>query len=70
MCLPSSLLKAGSQLHGSRDSAEAEAPSPVRGEAWLRWPPAGRVCALLGGRGEASRGPGGDRLLCPTPCNL
>lgn len=41
MCLPSSLLKAGSQLHGSRDSEEAEGPSLVRSEAEPSRPLAG-----------------------------
>lgn len=39
MCLPSSLLKAGSQLLSSRDSTEAEGPL-VHIKAELLWPQA------------------------------
>lgn len=52
MCLPSSLLKAGSQLHSSRDSKEAEGPSLVQGKADPCWSvPAGA------GAGMRARGP-------------
>lgn len=47
MCLPSSLLKAGSQLLSSRDSTEAEGP-PVHIKAELCWPQAWQGLCTLG----------------------
>lgn len=79
MCLPSSLLKAGSQLHGSRGSAEAEGRSPVRGKAGGGGP-AGQTWGVPGGlrlRGAARRNlqcpgrrwlPAGSRLPCHRHC--
>lgn len=59
MCLPSSLLKAGSQLHGSRGSAEAEGRSLVHGKAGGGGP-VGQTWGVPGGlplRGAARRNP-------------
>lgn len=68
MCLPSSLLKAGSQLHSFRDSKEAEGPSLVHSKAELCWPPAWQgLCLPVQTWGGERRGSGEDPLLCPTP---
>lgn len=72
MCLPSSLLKAGSQLHSSRDSKEAKGTSlvPQQGRAVLASSLAGSVPA---GADTGRRAEGvwwGFFLLPNFPCKL
>ena len=65
MCLPSSLLKAGSQLHSSRDSKEGEGPSLARSKAEPCWPPAWR--GLSAGADAGRRAEGVRRGSPPLP---